>query len=186
MKDKLIMFFCRIRMRIEDKIDKFKWRCQRFKRGYADIDVWNMNDWFIDIIPRMLKDLNDDLHGSPMELTEKQWRAILAKMIKCFNDASEENCSKKNKYEYAYRAMWDTFSDMYGEFGHKLPRPLDGTKPGPQYQTLSPASKVVNRKDWQSLTKKYLAEEKKIYAYRKKKEDEGLKLFAEWFDDLWD
>ena len=27
-----------------------KWFWQRGKRGYSDRDVWNMDDWFLDII----------------------------------------------------------------------------------------------------------------------------------------
>lgn len=55
----------RLWYRIKEKLFSFKMRCQRFIRGYADIDVWSMDSWFIELIPKMLRQLKETTHSYP-------------------------------------------------------------------------------------------------------------------------
>lgn len=76
---------------------KTKWndfldRCQRFKRGYADSDVWDMKFWFTDTIKPMLIHLRDHGLGYPFDFDDRdQWCEILSEMIHCLDLMDEDN-----------------------------------------------------------------------------------------------
>lgn len=89
----------RIRNRIVYKWLGFKARCQRFKRGYADEDVWNMYDWFIDIMQRMLGELANG-YSYPTSLTEEEWEEILDDMRWTLWHMDEENIEAELMDEY--------------------------------------------------------------------------------------
>ena len=46
---------------------------QRALRGYADCDVWGLNEYLMTIIPPMLRQLDTGSH--PSELSAEEWRA---------------------------------------------------------------------------------------------------------------
>jgi hypothetical protein len=82
---------------------KLKRNTQRFKRGYADIDVWNFCDWYLEIIPKMLTQLKEENYGFPADITEEQWEEYLTGMIDNFNNARtyEEKASEEIDYKKA-------------------------------------------------------------------------------------
>ena len=49
--------FYRIRRFFHDRWFNFRQRCQRFLRGYADSDVWDMDHWFIDTLKPMMEQM---------------------------------------------------------------------------------------------------------------------------------
>ena len=64
--------------------DSFRRRCQRFIRGYAWSDVWNMDSWFKRTVKPMLEHLLEHHVGYPGgEISNKDWEAILREMIDC-------------------------------------------------------------------------------------------------------
>ncbi|SCW59185.1 hypothetical protein SAMN05660484_01953 [Eubacterium ruminantium] len=78
----------------EEEAYQAKARQQRAKRGYADTDVWNMNDWFMDTISPMLKQFRKKHNGVPStflpsmmcsdeerEVANAKWEQILDRMI---------------------------------------------------------------------------------------------------------
>lgn len=86
-----------------------KWFWQRGKRGYSDRDVWNMDNWFLDIIVPMLKKLKTIKHGYPANLTPEEWDKILDRMIFCFKEANDSTCSMINEYEEKF--ILETFGN---------------------------------------------------------------------------
>ena len=80
--------------------DKLARRYQRFKRGYAWSDVWNMNTWFMDTVKPMLIHLRDYGIGMPMSLcgddehTRDAWEAVLTEMIECLTFMDEDEAQK--------------------------------------------------------------------------------------------
>ena len=73
--------------------DNFRARCQRFKRGYAYIDVWNINSWFIRTMKPMLLHLYHNHMAVPMEFENNPdgWETILNEMITCLDLMDEED-----------------------------------------------------------------------------------------------
>lgn len=51
--------------RFRDWNNERRWKKQRAKKGYADVDVWNLHYWLTDTFPKMVYDLRDSKHGAP-------------------------------------------------------------------------------------------------------------------------
>lgn len=95
-----------------------KFGIQRMNRGYCDADVWNLNYWFLETVPNMLKDLKESAHGYPgigEADTPEKWKKLLDRMIWLFNEANEEKCSIKNRYEADWLDGNDEIKKKYFE-----------------------------------------------------------------------
>ena len=81
--------------------DNFHRRCQRFKRGYAYSDVWDIDFWFMRTIKPMLIHLRDHGIGIPWDLYNHDdeneridWENILTEMVECLDLMDEDNAQK--------------------------------------------------------------------------------------------
>lgn len=74
---------CRIQWFFRDHWFNFRQRCQRFRRGYASSDVWDLDHWFISTLKPMLTDMLKTYNSHPGEITAEEWEAILREMIDC-------------------------------------------------------------------------------------------------------
>jgi len=106
---------------------KFINKCQRFNKGYADVDVWNINTWFLDIMPKMLDQLKHNHVGYHPDLSPEEWEQELEKMRQCFLEANEDTCSMINPYEEAFEKMYIDFNNQFGIGGEKLLKDTDKT-----------------------------------------------------------
>ena len=95
--DKLLHPFIWIWVRIEDAWRNYCYRCQRFKKGYSDRDVWEMRDWFIQTAKPMLRELSAKAYDYPEEVGEDQWRALLLEMAELLEvmDIWEDSAARK-------------------------------------------------------------------------------------------
>ena len=64
-----------------------KYLKQRAFRGYADCDLWSIDCYLCEIMPKMLKRLQETTHGYPIGFTEETWDQALDKMIEGFEAA---------------------------------------------------------------------------------------------------
>ena len=78
--DKLLHPFILVASCLADRWNDLRYRCQRFKKGYSDRDVWEMRDWFIQTAKPMLRELSAKAYNYPEEAGEEQWREILLEM----------------------------------------------------------------------------------------------------------
>lgn len=69
---------------------QLKWRCQRFLRGWADEDAWDIDWWFIKTLSPMLKKFKEDNDGNPFKLSEEEWDKILDDMIYYLEGMNED------------------------------------------------------------------------------------------------
>lgn len=89
--------YYRIKNAISDLWYDFRCRCQRFKRGWAYGDVWDMDVWFLRTVNPMLIHLRDHGIAIPVELVvdgENQranWENVLTEMINCLDMMDEDN-----------------------------------------------------------------------------------------------
>ena len=89
--------YYRIKNTISDLWYDFRCRCQRFKRGWAYGDVWDMDVWFMRTVKPMLIHLRDHGITIPGELVvdgENQranWENVLTEMINCLDMMDEDN-----------------------------------------------------------------------------------------------
>ena len=66
-----------------------KWFIQRGKNGYADCDTWNLCSYLPKVIYKSVEELLGYLHGYPTDMTYKQWKSILQKIINSFKIMEE-------------------------------------------------------------------------------------------------
>ena len=84
--------YYKIKNKLEDIWYPFKYRCQRFARGYADEDVFNIDLWFVNTVKPMLVYLKDHGIGFQGEFDyEDEWNKVLAEMINCLDLMDEDN-----------------------------------------------------------------------------------------------
>lgn len=84
--------YYKIKNTLEDIWYPFKWRCQRFVRGYADIDMFNMDDWFMRTVKPMLIYHRDNNFSVPDEFSENPdgFKLALIEMINCLDLMGED------------------------------------------------------------------------------------------------
>ena len=176
---------------------------QRIKYGYCDSDVWSIDWWFLSLMPNMLEDLRRTTHGYPCEMTsvdtniqavvtdeekEKEviehWDKILAEMAFLFREAHEETCSKANPYEEEYLKAHENFAKQYGDWGEKLKTPEEIEEEKTKHVYVMHTLGDVP--EYKEVLDKYIEAEKEIDKYRDECKDKGLKMFGEWFWNLWD
>lgn len=171
---------------------KYSW--QRITRGYCDKDLWNIDYWFMNLIPDMLQQFKDTRHGSPGNLGKEytdehgilcndechaEWDKILEQMIFLFREMNEETCKKENSYQIEHEKVLHEFEEKYGLFGEKLENG-EGDKIGRVLHFPSDLPKYKETED------KYYAEEKTLSQYREECKNQALELFSKWFYYLWD
>ena len=71
--DRISTPFYRIRRFFYDHWFNFRQRCQRFRRGYADSDVWDLDHWFMATVKPMLEQMLRTYNSHPGEITAEQW-----------------------------------------------------------------------------------------------------------------
>lgn len=107
----------------------FRCRCQRFKRGYAYSDVWDIDFWFIKTMKPMLIHLRDYGIGIPTELyvdgeNERiKWEEVLTEMINCLDMMGEDNVRRNLGLWYGksltredYQLIADTMEENKNRF----------------------------------------------------------------------
>ena len=103
------------------KKDVRRWKKQRAKRGFSDSNIFEIDTWFITIMPEMIAELRKKSLGYPMFLRKKyldehyleedtisdvqkkemyevcflEWTNILSEMEHTFLEANPETCSYK-------------------------------------------------------------------------------------------
>lgn len=66
-------------------------RVQRFLRGYAWEDLWNIDAWFIATLEPMLKHLQKYHCGYPIQYTNEEWDERLGRMAELLHYMDEWN-----------------------------------------------------------------------------------------------
>ena len=125
--------FDNLRNFLSNKWRNFRKRCQRFKRGYAWSDVWNMYDWFIDTNKSMLEHLLYTHQGYPCGIDNKEWEAILQEMIDCLalmdeNKAQEYlniadddySAESRNRVDELTKEKKNRFFELFSEWFYCL------------------------------------------------------------------
>ena len=170
-------------------------RChQRIWKGYCDYDLFEIDSWFLGIMPAMLEEFRNTTHGYPPEIghrihesacgneeaedvsdeADKEgmtlWRNEIDKIIHLLREASEDTCSQRNPFEEEYHSKvikrWEKRTSEDGFIHTTLASPSDESE--------------------RELESKYFAEEKRLAEYRNSCKDEALVLLSKWFFALWD
>ena len=172
---------------------KYSW--QRITKGYCDKDLWNIDGWFMDIMPNMLQQFKENRNGSPGVLgsdyvnadgilcndaCHEEWDKILDEMIFLFREMNEETCKRKNPYEKEHEDVAKEFEKKYGLFGEKLEREESG-------KTFSRRMHFPREIDeYREVENNFYEAEKELDRYRENCKNQAFILYAKWFFYLWD
>lgn len=92
--------------RIKNSWYNFRCRCQRFKRGWAYSDAWDMDVWFVRTVKPMLIHLKYNGISYPIEFKDRsEWVAVLDEMIDCLDSMDED---------YVFKFLGFSTVDDYG------------------------------------------------------------------------
>ena len=91
----------KIKWEVKDFWYDLRRRIQRFRRGYAYSDAWDIDFWFMRTVKPMLIQLRDNGIGIPMGLyldgaenEREAWEAVLSEMITCLTLMEEDEAQK--------------------------------------------------------------------------------------------
>ena len=98
--------------KLKDIYNNIKWFIQRGIRGYADCDIWDLDYYLSEILPRMLKQLKKNQHilptwkdGESEEVAQKRWDSYINKMINTFETAKQ---IAESDYVYTESCTYDS------------------------------------------------------------------------------
>lgn len=91
----MIRLIKRLYYRIDQRLQNLKFRCQRFRRGWADEDAWDIDFWFRETMQSMLTYFLEHIHSYPTSDPDivclsddenlKLWKDTISKMIGLLN-----------------------------------------------------------------------------------------------------
>lgn len=116
--------------KLKDLKFDLKMRCQRFKKGYADVDTWNLDGFLEETFRKMLIQFKEEHNGYPPNLTPEKWEETLDRMVFLLGEMNEYTCSKKTdlgstvkemqeKYDYMVKCK-NEFYDLMKEHHYQL------------------------------------------------------------------
>ncbi|MCL2649488.1 MAG: hypothetical protein FWD60_00495 [Candidatus Azobacteroides sp.] len=165
---------------------------QRARKGYSYRDLWSIDYWFMEIMPKMLTDFKKNLHGCPAQFTTnddgtqhqdiekgmKDWEDIIERMIFYFREMNDNTCSMKNEFE--------------DEYFKQLHKPNEG-KPVKEWfipcEEDEQHGKLYRLNEGEvdpELEENYRKKMLEIETYKDNMKNEGFELFSKYFWDLWD
>lgn len=164
---------------------------QRIKKGFCYRDIWNIDDWFMNVIPDMIEEFRNTTHSFPsrflkddvsnnkeeIDRASAKWKAILSRMAFLFREANEETCQKKNPYDEEYSIVLHKFIECFGING-KWVKKKDGTRVF--------IHDLCDIPKYRRLDENYHRVEKELYEYRSNCLKKAMSMFVEYFSDLWD
>ncbi len=121
-----------------DAWDKVRWFYQRGSRGYADCDVWSI-DWHLtSYMGKALRDLSQQVHGTPIidtgrplnpddpndidTFTMEEWKATILYIAETFDEArrvQEMEYDTIEQYQAAHKRIQQGLS-MFSEYFFSL------------------------------------------------------------------
>ena len=139
---------------------------QRITRGFAYRDLSNIDSWFLDIFPEMLKEFRENLYSFPGNSefpTFESWTAYLEEMETHFRNANENQKVELNEWEEDYL---------------KYPMKWQKNKDEVCLTMIDNTPK--------DIAEKWLARETEINAWREEELKKAMEMFMNCFHHLWD
>lgn len=141
-----------------------KFAYQRATRGYADWDVWDLDNYYTRLFRDTLTHLADTTHSYPGKgefTTPESWDKFLRETAQLFDNSIDRSFEEfqiyKNKFEDSYTIVLENRGSS---------------------EEVSEEEKVI--------VNNYLDEDKNIYQLRERNLQEALDRVKEHYHELWD
>lgn len=186
---------------------------QRVRRGYCDMDVWNLYDWFLDVVPDMLQRLRDTGVGYPCSGEPNASQSISPEV---YNRVTDSNETVHDDEQVAFdrgQREWhatldrmiflfheanedrcarknpfeDEYHSAYLEFEKKYG--MFGEKlrkPEDEDGIGHRLYTLHDVEEYRDIAERHMNEEQEIDKYRVACKDEAFQMFSRWFYALWD
>ena len=158
---------------IKHALSNLKDAWDRATKGYCGLDLWNMDQWLVEILPQMLRQLARDSHGypgvEPFETPEK-WKNWLVDAAARLETSMLKDFDDRNPYLADYMKLLNTCTFALTE------KRDDGSN----------VVKFHHNQEEEELSKKYFAAEKKLAEELKVERTKVLSEIIEYLDFLWD
>lgn len=155
-----------------------KWNIQRASRGWADCDTWSLDSYLSEWLPDALRHLKKHKHGTPCSMYEPgELNTVQPDGCTWAGEAGDERASKK----------WDAAMDKMIEGFEALNRANDGLyekELGPY--PLEPDWIENMNKPWSKEKEERFRRSQELEKADMAKFKEGVALFVEHFQSLWD
>jgi len=144
----------------------------RATKGYCYTDVWNIDNWFCEVLPPMLRHMAD--HGcahpgvAPFE-TEEKWHDWLHSMADVIDTIYDEDfwVETKNEYYKEWNTLWEFHNNKHSNFTETC-----------EYNT--------SEEHFDLVRELYYARMKEISEERQALIENTFMELAKYFDYLWD
>ena len=145
---------------------------QRATKGYCYRDLWNIDNWFLNVFPNMLNEFNKIKNSYPSKLeNEKEWTNIINELVYYLKNADTEQTDFKHKYDEEYSKL------VSKEFKEALNIKEDNC-----IRMIFP-----NKTEYEeNLTKNYYEQESLKQKYMEDNLKKAFELWHKWFYALWD
>ena len=135
---------------------------QRARYGYSYQDCWGIDYHLADIIPKMIRDMKENLHGCPGDIAEK-WNV---------NENGDDMSMAMNEWEMILDKIANAFELEYEILDHKLFDCVD--------------EEHENQMKGLMAGKGYFEGCRIMTAEERVARDEGWVYFRQYFGNLWD
>ena len=169
-------------------LSPFRWlkhAYQRVRYGFSYRDVWNIDFWFLEVVPNMLEELANTTIGYPYdskvyeenpEMSQEQieeimfnnWKDKLRKIAEYLREANEPQ-KEINQYwneYYNFEEKHDIFLLDSDDIKNKLTE--------------------EELQEYERLREKWFKRSMEIEKYKQECLNKGLEMFSENFMNLWD
>ena len=109
--------------------DTVRYSCQRIRYGFCDADLWEIDSWFVNIMPAMLQRFKDTRVSSPdfenrltidSEYEQKiftDWDDILERMIVLLGEMKVDDCRSMSIKQSESK---DEFFELFSKYFYDL------------------------------------------------------------------
>jgi hypothetical protein len=146
-------------------MNKIRKIVDRYKKGFCDEDLWNIDYWFLSTLPKMLDEFAEKTIGYPSDFMEdgddekgmEEWKKTIREMSNHFKEA---NNPSKEVNEFA-EELFNKYDSSLGDVNKK------------------------ETKEEKELRDKWIKREGEIEEYKDEELRKGMKMFSQYFWDLW-
>ena len=135
---------------------KRKMNKQRKEKGYCDQDLYDISNWFLTIVPNMLTEFNENRHGYPGNLTDREWTKIVNQIIYYLEKQMKILVLEKMKLMKLQTSIWIlNFLNIYWDLEvfqqrmYLLKTAMNGTK---KMKEVGISSEFVNLIDIENIS----------------------------------
>ena len=116
--DRLLRPFRRVAAHLREKKDNLTIKCQRFRRGWAYWDVWDIDDWFLQMMPQILDHFQKHNQGYPLEVgSAEEWDNILSRMRELLQKMQKDETYSVTTEGIAAK---DEFFELFSKYFYDL------------------------------------------------------------------